>query len=88
MIGLGYEGQLIVVFLKATPKAFFSAREIARKAGQKGQFRENPDWAKPILFKLAAEDIIQTDGFGHYGIAPEREEAEHPSFPLAPKFSF
>jgi hypothetical protein len=80
MSPLGYEGQLIVSFLKTAPKAFFAEREIARKAGQKGQFRANPDWAKPILFRLANEDIIQTDAFGHYRIAREREEA----IPLAP----
>jgi len=80
----GYEAQLIVNFLKTAPEAFFSQREIARKAGQKGQFRANPDWAKPILFRLANEDIIQTDAFGHYRIAPEREQAKRQSIPLAP----
>ena len=90
MSPLGYEGQLIVNFLKTAPKAFFAEREIARKAGQKGQFRANPDWAKPILFRLANEDIIQTDAFGHYRIAPkreqapEREQATRQSIPLAP----
>jgi hypothetical protein len=87
---LGYEGQLIVSFLKTAPKDFFAEREIARKAGQKGQFRANPDWAKPILFRLANEDIIQTDAFGHYRIAPkrehapEREQATRQYIPLAP----
>ena len=84
MITLGYEAQLIVNFLKTAPEAFFSEREIARKAGQKGQFRANPDWAKPILFRLANEDVIQTDAFGHYRIAPEREQAKQRSIPLAP----
>ena len=80
----GYEAQLIVNFLKTAPEAFFSQREIARKAGQRGQFRTNPDWAKPILFRLANEDIIQTDAFGHYRIVPGREQAKRGSIPLAP----
>ena len=84
MIPLGYEGQLIVNFLKTAPKAFFSEREIARKAGQKGQFRADPDWAKPILYRLATENIIQTDAFGHYRLAPEREKAKQRSISLAP----
>jgi hypothetical protein len=84
MITLGYEAQLIVNFLKTAPEAFFSEREIARKAGQKGQFRANPDWAKPFLFRLANENFIQTDAFGHYRIAPEREQAKQRSIPLAP----
>src|SRR6185503_3601316 len=66
MMSLGYEGQLIVNFLKTAPAVFFSEREIARKAGQKRQFRDNPDWAKPLLLRLASESIIQTDAFGHY----------------------
>ena len=84
MMALGYEGQLIINFLKTAPKAFFSEHEIARKAGQKGHFRADPDWAKQILFRLANEDIIQTDAFGHYRIAPEREQAKRWSIPLAP----
>ena len=85
-MSLDYEGQLIVNFLKTAPEAFFSEREIARKAGQKGQFRLNPDWAKPLLFRLAKENIIQTDAFGHYRIAPEPEQAKPQprSIPLAP----
>src|SRR5262245_25055865 len=86
MIPLGYEGQLIVNFLRTAPKAFFSEREIARKAGQKGMFRANPDWAKPILFRLANEDIIQTDAFGHYRIVLECDQAKakQRSISLAP----
>ena len=86
MIPLGYEGQLVVTFLKTAPKAFFSEREIARKAGQKGMFRANPDWAKPALFRLANEGILQTDAFGHYRIAPEHEQAKarQRSISLAP----
>ena len=84
MMSLGYEGQLIVNFLKTAPQAFFSEREISRKAGQKRQFRDNPDWAKPLLLRLASENIIQTDAFGHYRIAPELDRAKHRSIPLAP----
>src|SRR5262245_54075059 len=87
MITLGYEAQLIVNFLKTAPEAFFSEREIARKAGQKGQFRANPDWAKPILFRLANEEIIQSDAFGHYRLTPEREQAKQRSIPLAPSIA-
>ena len=50
MITLGYEAQLIVNFLKTAPEAFFSQREIARKAGQKGQFLANPDWVDTRKF--------------------------------------
>jgi hypothetical protein len=84
MIPLGYEALLIVNFLKTAPEAFFSERQIARKAGQKGQFRDNPDWAKPILFRLVNEEIIQTDAFGHYRIAPEVKKSRERSIPLAP----
>jgi len=83
-MSLGYEGQLIVNFLKTAPLIFFSEREIARKAGQKRAFRDDPDWAKPVLFRLARENIIETDAFGHYRIAREPERAQRKSIPLAP----
>lgn len=84
MTSLGSEAQLIVNFLKTAPKSFFSEREIARKAGLKRQFRENPDWAKPILLRLADENTVETDAFGHYRITPEPEQAKRRSIPLAP----
>lgn len=86
MLTLGYEGQLIVNFLKTAPDSFFSALEIARKAGQKGQFRLNPDWAKPVLFRLVDEKLVEADAFGHYRLAAELAAEAKPkkSMPLAP----
>jgi hypothetical protein len=81
---LGYEGQLIINFLKSAPDSFFSGTEIARKAGQKGLFRENPDWAKPVLFRLVEEDFVETDAYGHYRLIPDETQKTKTSLPLAP----
>ena len=37
-----------------------------------------------VQFRLADEDILQTDAFGHYRIAPEPEQAKQRSISLAP----
>jgi len=39
---------------------------VARRAGGKRRFREEPQWAYPVLARLLEQGIIETDGLGHY----------------------
>ena len=39
-------------YLKAWPGQFVYGRDIARRAGGKWRFRENPDWATEVLSRL------------------------------------
>ena len=62
----------ILRYLKSMPKAFFSMREICRRAGGKRVYRENPSWARPHLPRLVEKGLIETDGSGHYRIKSEQ----------------
>jgi len=53
-------------YLKSWPKHYVSAREVARRADGKRRFREDPQWAYPVLTRLLEQGIIETDGLGHY----------------------
>ena len=53
-------------YLKSWPRHFVSAREVARRAGGKRRFREDPQWAYPVLTRLLEQELIETDGLGHY----------------------
>jgi len=53
-------------YLKSWPATFVSGREIARRADGKRRFRDQPQWAYPVLSRLLETDHIETDGLGHY----------------------
>jgi len=56
----------ICIFLKSYPNQFISAREICRRAGGKRRFREDANWAIPILTRLAEKGTIEDDMAGHF----------------------
>ena len=53
-------------YLKSWPRHYVSAREVARRAGGKRRFREDPQWAYPVLTRLMEQGLIESDGLGHY----------------------
>lgn len=55
-------------YLRSWPKTYVSAREIARRAGGKRRFREEPQWANPVISRLVEQGMIETDGLGHYRV--------------------
>lgn len=59
------DDRLIVAYLKSWPRLFVSAREIARRAGGKRRFRDEPQWAFPILARLVEQEMIETDALRH-----------------------
>jgi hypothetical protein len=61
----------ICVFLKSWQQQFVSAREIARRAGGKWRFREDPNWAVPVLSRLMDRGIVESDANGHYRLKPQ-----------------
>jgi hypothetical protein len=56
----------ILDYLKSWPRQFVSAREVARRAGGKRRFRDEPQWAYPVLTRLLEQKQVETDGLGHY----------------------
>jgi hypothetical protein len=58
----------IFEYLKGWPKHFVSAREICVRASGKRRYREEPNWAYPVLNRLLEQDLIETDSLGHYRI--------------------
>lgn len=56
----------IIDYLKSWPRHFVSAREVARRASGKRRFANEPQWAYPVLTRLIEQNVIETDGLGHY----------------------
>ena len=61
----------ICTYLKTWAGQFVSGREIARRAGGKWRFRDNPNWATPILLRLVEKGILESDSTGYYRLKPK-----------------
>ena len=60
----------IFEFLKTWGGDFTGAVEICRRAGSKRKFHEDPNWAKPILWRMAERGILEVDTQGRYRVKP------------------
>jgi hypothetical protein len=60
----------IFQFLKTRGTEFVGAMEIARRAGNKKKFYEDPDWAKTVLMQMQERGILEHDAAGRYRIKP------------------
>ena len=56
----------ICLFLKTWPGQFVSRKEICRRAGGKWRFREDENWAVPVLQRLVEDRIVESDDSGHF----------------------
>jgi hypothetical protein len=64
----------ICSYVKVAGGQFVSAREIARRAGGKWRYRENPNWATPALLRLVEKDILESDAAGYYRLRPRKDK--------------
>jgi hypothetical protein len=64
-------------FLKTWGAEFVGAMEIARRAGTKKKFYDDPDWAKPVLMRMEERSILQSDSMGRYRIKPLPRKDKH-----------
>ena len=56
----------ICQFLKTWPGQFVSRREICRRAGGKWRYREDENWAVPVLQRMVEDGIVESDDTGHF----------------------
>ena len=56
----------ICLYLKGFPGQFLSHKEISRRAGGKRRYRNEPEWAAPVLSRLVEKGTLESDSTGHY----------------------
>ncbi len=64
----------INLYLKSYPGQFISAREIARRAGGKVRYRNDPNWASPVLTVMVEKGVIESDSTGHFRLVVKKKE--------------
>jgi hypothetical protein len=65
----------IFFYLKGFKDQFISAHEICRRAGGRKRYYKEPEWAKPVLARMAERRILEMDPAGHYRIKPREIKA-------------
>lgn len=67
----------ICLYLKGFSGQFLSYAEIARRAAGKRRYRQEPEWATPVLLRLIEKGLIESDSTGHYRLkARKRREQQ------------
>ena len=74
----------ICVYLKSWRGQFVSGREIARRAAGKWRFRDDPNWATPILVRLVEMGVLESDAAGYYRL--RSTEKKKPKKWISPQF--
>ena len=64
----------ICLYLKGWGGQFVASAEIARRAGGKRRYRSEPNWAAPVLSRLAEKGLIESDSTGHYRLIPRAKK--------------
>ena len=57
-------------YLKSRVGLYVSGREIARRAGGKWRFRDDPNWAAQVLLHLVEKGYLESDASGYYRLKP------------------
>lgn len=74
----------IYMYLKAYPGQFVSAAEICRRAASKKRYRDEPDWALPLLRRLAEKGVLEADATGHYRLNRSTEKQKKKKHWISP----
>jgi hypothetical protein len=61
-------------YLKSFRGQFVSPKELARRAGGKWRFREDPNWATPVLLRLVEKGILECDASGYYRLLEKEKK--------------
>ncbi|TAK92556.1 MAG: hypothetical protein EPO07_19370 [Verrucomicrobia bacterium] len=67
------EEQSIIDFMRQSPDAAYTRREIARKAVRRTEYEQNRNWADQPLAALVARGSVETDEGGLYHLAGRRD---------------
>ena len=59
----------ICLFLKSWPGQFVSRKEISRRAGGKRRYRDDANWAVPVLQRMLEMNLVEKDSTGGFRLA-------------------
>ena len=75
----------ICEFLKSWQGQYVSVKEICRRAGGKWRFKDDPNWAVPVLQRLKEQNLVESDTTGHVRLIPEKKDKDKKKWWLSPE---
>lgn len=66
----------ICLYLKGFPGQFVSLKEISRRAAGKRRYRQEPEWASPVLPRMVEKGLVESDSTGHYRLKTRPKKAK------------
>jgi hypothetical protein len=63
------------------------ARDVSRRVGGKQRFHSSPDWANPILVRMAERGILETTEDGFYQLKPAPQNHSEVKRWIAPELA-
>jgi hypothetical protein len=66
----------ICEFLKSWQGQFVAVKEICRRAGGKWRFKDDPNWAVPVLQRMLEQNLVESDTTGHFRLIPEKQKKD------------
>ncbi|HEV2392257.1 MAG TPA: hypothetical protein VG146_07830 [Verrucomicrobiae bacterium] len=60
--------------MKSWPGQFVSVVQICRRAGNRRQFQENPNWAVPLLATMLDKKVVECDAYNRYRLKPPEKK--------------
>jgi hypothetical protein len=75
----------ILEYLRSWKGKSVTMIEIARNASGRQKFRESPEWANGLMFRLVEAKLVQVNERGHYSLVEEENKPANSAQPVAPK---
>ncbi|HSU53149.1 MAG TPA: hypothetical protein VLT36_03735 [Candidatus Dormibacteraeota bacterium] len=75
----------ICEFLKSWRGQFVASREICKRAGGKWRFREDPNWAIPVLTRLVEKGDLESDASGHFRLLDKEKDKKKKKWWISPQ---
>jgi len=60
------DSDLVMEYLRNRPNDYIAAAEISWKADDVARFAREKNWAVPVLLKLLAYNLVESNGYGKY----------------------
>jgi hypothetical protein len=61
-------------FLKKFPRQFVSVVEVSKHVGNRKRFKEDRNWARPVLRRMEMEGWLESNSFGEYRLQCRPED--------------
>lgn len=66
----------IYEFLKTRGSNYVSATDISKALGRGRRFKDDRNWARPVLRRMEVDGILESNPYGEYRLKEAAEEAE------------